>query len=119
MQVQMETGGPSVMQWNRNSHLDCHHSSQSTQGQRSFLTFAAPKDYNKIQTAARDVKAAARKTITSFHSDEGEDEVCFNDIDKAVELHVAKSKEVFEFLYKLVENSETMVSEKRNVSGGT
>ena len=45
--------------------------------------------------------------------------MCFNDIDKAVELHVAKSKEVFEFLYKLVENSETMVSEKRNVSGGT
>ena len=38
--------------------------------------------------------------------------MCFDNIDKAVKDHGAKSEEAFELIYELVEDSETAVSHK-------
>ena len=71
------------------------------------------KAHGRIQKAKRDTGAEARKTIKTINFDE-EEELCFNDIDEAVKYHSNKSKEAFELLYELVEDSEKAVIHKSN-----
>ena len=71
------------------------------------------KAHGRIQKAKRDAGAAAGKTIKTINFDE-EEELCFNDIDETVKYHSNKSKEAFELLYELVEDSEKAVIHKSN-----
>ena len=56
------------------------------------------KAHGIIQKAKLDAKAAARKKIKTINFDE-EEQLCFDDIDKAVKYHDAKSNEAFGLLY--------------------
>ena len=65
----------------------------------------------KIQKAKLDATATAIKTIKTINCDR-EEQLCFDDIDKAVKDRSAKSEEVFELIYELVEDSEMATSHK-------
>ena len=77
------------------------------EGKELFL-----KAHAIIQIAKRDANVAASKTIESISSNKEEKKKLFDDIMKAMDDNGTNSKEVFEFLYEFVENSEMVVSEK-------